>query len=73
MAPSLTGFMTVLTLTEAGMNMAVENEKDLSVAHIVLMSQQKYENSSNTLLGETLGSAVLDSGASSTVSGTKWL
>ena len=42
-----------------------KNEKDLSVAHVVLMSQQKRENSGDTLLGETLGSAVLDSG-------TKW-
>ena len=49
-----------------------ENEKDLSVAHVILMSQQKGENSGDTLLGETLGSAILDSGASSTVCGTKW-
>ena len=39
-----------------------KNQKDLSVAHIVLMSQQKHKNSGDTLLGETLGSAVLDCG-----------
>ena len=38
------------------------------MVHVVPMSQQKRD----TLLGETLGSAVLDSGASSTVCGTKW-
>ena len=42
------------------------------MAHVVFLSQQKHENSGDTLLGETLGSAVLDSGASSTVCGTKW-
>ena len=47
-------------------------EKDSSVAHVVLMSQQKRKNSGNTLLGETLGSAVLDIVASTTVCGTKW-
>ena len=40
--------------------------------HIVLMSQQKPKNSGDIFWGETLGSAVLDSGASSTVCGTKW-
>ena len=49
-----------------------EKEKDSSVAHVVLMSQQKREDSGNTLLVETLGCTVLDSGASSTVCGTKW-
>ena len=50
----------------------VEIEEDLSVLHVVLMSQQKRKNSGDIFLGETLGSAVLDSGASSTVCGTKW-
>ena len=36
------------------------------------MSQQKRKNGGDFFLGETLGSAVLDSGASSTVCGTKW-
>ena len=40
--------------------------------HVVLMSQQKRENSGNIFWGEMLGSAVLNSGASSTVCGTKW-
>ena len=40
--------------------------------HVVLMSQQKRNNSGDIFLGETLGSAVLDSGASSTICGTKW-
>ena len=39
---------------------------------MVLMSQQKRKNGGDILLGEMLGSAVLDSGASSTVCGTKW-
>ena len=39
---------------------------------MVLMSQQKRKNEGDTFLGETLGSAVLDSDASSTVCGTKW-
>ena len=42
------------------------------MAHVVLMSQQKRKNSRDIFLGETLGSAVLDSGASSTICGTKW-
>ena len=50
----------------------VEIEEDLSVSHLVLMSQQKRKNGGDIFLGETLGSAVLDSGASSTVCGTKW-
>ena len=50
----------------------VEIEEDLSMLHVVLMSQQKRKNSGDIFLGETLGSAVLDSGASSTVCGTKW-
>ena len=33
-----------------------EKEKDSSVAHMFLMSQQKCKKSGNTLLGETLGS-----------------
>ena len=36
------------------------------------MSQQKRKNGRDIFWGETLGSAVLDSGASSTVCGTKW-
>ena len=48
-----------------------EKEKDSSVVHVVLMSQQKCKNSGNTLLGEMLGSVVLDSDVSSTVCGTK--
>ena len=36
------------------------------------MSQQKRKNGGDIFLGETLGSAVLDSGASSTVCGIKW-
>ena len=50
----------------------IEIEEDLSVSHVVLMSQQKRKNSRDIFWGETLGSAVLDSGASSTVCGTKW-
>ena len=50
----------------------VEIEEDLSVSHLVLMSQQKRKNGGDIFWGETLGSAVLDSGASSTVCGTKW-
>ena len=42
------------------------------MVHVVLMSQQKRKNSENTLLGEMLGSAVIDSGASSTICETKW-
>ena len=49
----------------------IEKEEDSSVAHVVLMSQQKRKNSGDIFLGETLCSAVLDSGASSTVCGTK--
>ena len=50
----------------------VEIEEDLSMSHVVLMSQQKRKNSRNIFLSETLGSAVLDCGASSTIRGTKW-
>ena len=49
-----------------------KKEKDSSVAYVVLMSQQQCENSGDTLLGEMLGSAVLDRGSSSIVCGTKW-
>ena len=42
------------------------------MSHVVLMSLQKRKNGGDIFLGETLGSAVLDSGASSTVCGTKW-
>ena len=50
----------------------VEIEEDLSVSHMVLMSQQKCKNGGDVFLGETLGSVILDSGASSTICGTKW-
>ena len=50
----------------------VEKEEDFSVSHMVFMSKQKRKNGGDIFLGETLGSAVLDSGASSTVCGTKW-
>ena len=50
----------------------VEKEENSSMAHVVLMSQQKRKNSGDIFLGETLGSAVLDSGASSIICGTKW-
>ena len=50
----------------------VEMEKDFSVPHMVLISKQKRKYSGDIFLSETLGSAVLDSGASSTVCGTKW-
>ena len=50
----------------------VEIEKDFSVLHMVLISKQKRKNSGDIFLCETLGSAVLDSGTSSTVCGTKW-
>ena len=49
-----------------------EKEKDSSMAHMVLMSQQKCKNSGDIFLGESLGSAVLDCGASSTVCGKEW-
>ena len=39
---------------------------------IVLMSQQEICNKGDTFLGETVGSVVLDSGASGTVCGLKW-
>ena len=50
----------------------VEIEEDFSVVHVVLMSQLKHKNGGDIFLGETLGSVVLDSDASSTVCGTKW-
>ena len=56
----------------SGKKDGVKIEEDLSVSHVVLMSQQKRKNGGDIFLGETLGSAVLDSGASSTVCGTKW-
>ena len=42
------------------------------MSHVVLMSKQKRKNGGEIFLGETLGSVVLDSGASSTVCETKW-
>ena len=50
----------------------VEIEKDISVPHVVLISKQKREYGGDIFLSQTLDSAVLDSGASSTVCGTKW-
>ena len=45
----------------------------LSLSNIIMMSQHtKWKESGNTFSGETLGSAVLDIGASGTVCGTKW-
>ena len=41
------------------------------VANIVLLNREKLDNSS--LLGQTINSAILDSGASTTVCGKKWL
>lgn len=49
-----------------------EDNENILVSNLVLMSQQKGEDGANTFLGETLGSAVLDSGASGTVCGKKW-
>ena len=51
---------------------SVEIEKDFSVLHMVLISKQKHKYSRDIFLSEMLGSAVLDSGVSSTVCGTKW-
>ena len=42
------------------------------MAHVLLMSQQKRKNGGDIYWGETLGSAVLDSGSTSTVCRTKW-
>ena len=50
----------------------VEIEKDFSVLHVVLISKQKCKYNGDIFLSETLGSVVLDSGASSTICGTKW-
>ena len=36
------------------------------------MNQQKKKDSGHTYLSETLGSSILDSGASETVSGAEW-
>ena len=41
------------------------------VAKIVLLNREKLDNSS--LLGQKINSAILDSGASTTVCGKKWL
>ena len=50
----------------------VKKEKNFSVSHVALINKQNRQNSRDIFLGETLSSAVLDSGASSTVCGTKW-
>ena len=42
----------------------VEIVEDLSLSDVVLMSQQKQKNGGDIFWGETLGSAVLNSGAS---------
>ena len=44
-----------------------DDEKDHLVSNLALKSQQKREDSAHMFLGETLGSAVLDSGATGTV------
>ena len=56
----------------SGNKYGVEIEEDFSVAHEVLMSQQKCKHGGDIFLSEMLGSVVLDSGASSTLCGTKW-
>ena len=50
----------------------VEIEEDFSVPHMVVMSQQKCKNGGDIFLSEILGSAILDSSASSTACRTKW-
>ena len=50
----------------------IEIEKDFSVPHVVLISKQKCKYGGDIFLSEMLGSAVLDSGTSSTVCETKW-
>ena len=50
----------------------VETEKDFSVPHVVLITKQKHKYGGEIFLSETLGSAVVDIGASNTVCGTKW-
>lgn len=49
------------------------SQKDdyLSMANIMLTSQQKQGNDGQTFLGETLGSAIVDSGVSATICGPK--
>ena len=42
------------------------------MSHVALINKQNRLNDGDIFLDETLGSAVLDSGASSTVCGTKW-
>ena len=50
-----------------------QGQQKKSFYNIVMMIQlTKQEENGNTFLGETLGSAVLYSGASGTVCGTKW-
>ena len=50
----------------------VEKEKNLSMSHVALINKQNHQNGGDIFGGETLGSAVLDSGTSSTVCGIKW-
>ena len=50
----------------------VKIEEDFSVSHMAFIGKQKRKNGRDIFLDETLGSAVLDSGASSTICGTKW-
>ena len=48
-----------------------KNGSYLSLSNIVMSQLTKQEENCNTFLGETLGSAVLDSGTSGTICGTK--
>lgn len=40
--------------------------------HITLMAADKFDNKMNTLMGESIGSIILDSGCSKTVCGEEW-
>ena len=67
------------TTTQENMELLNEYKNDChnetgsceEVANIVLLNREKLDNSS--LLGQTINSAILDSGASITVCGKKWL
>ena len=63
-----TGLITAFTKNKQNV---VIKEIYLSVANVVLMSQQKWKDSGQAFLGETLGFAILYSGASEIVCGTK--
>ena len=70
---------TNITTTQENMVLLIEYKNDChnetgsceEVANIVLLNREKLDNSS--LLGQTINSAILDSGASTTVCGKKWL